>query len=93
MPSLGLAHGHDEGRDRAHAARAPFRRARARRDRLWWAGIAARLPQLLAKMLGVPVYVASDPLTAVVRGTGIVTEDPRPWESVFIDEEPILAEA
>jgi rod shape-determining protein MreB len=51
------------------------------------------LPELLSKMLGVPVNVASDPLTAVVRGTGIVTEDPRPWESVFIDEEPILAEA
>jgi rod shape-determining protein MreB len=51
------------------------------------------LPELLSKMLGVPVHVASDPLTAVVRGAGIVTEDPRPWASVFIDEEPILAEA
>ena len=51
------------------------------------------LPELLSKMLGVPVHVASDPLTPVVRGTGIVTEDPRPWSGIFIDEEPILAEA
>jgi rod shape-determining protein MreB len=48
------------------------------------------LPELLSKMLGVPVHVASDPLTAVVRGTGIVTEDPRPWTSVFIDEEGVI---
>lgn len=48
------------------------------------------LPELLSKMLGVPVHVANDPLTAVVRGTGIVTEDPRPWEDVFMHEEAIL---
>jgi len=51
------------------------------------------LPQLLAKMLGVPVKVASDPLTAVVRGTGIVTEDPEPYTSFFIDEADIVSEA
>lgn len=51
------------------------------------------LPPLLAKMLGVPVHVAPDPLTAVVRGTGIVTEDPEPWQSVFIDEEDVIHEA
>jgi len=51
------------------------------------------LPELLSKMLGVPVHVANDPLTAVVRGTGIVTEDPTPWENVFIDEEDVLREA
>ena len=48
------------------------------------------LPQLLSKMLGVPVHVASDPLTAVVRGTGIVTEDPRPWVDTFMHEAIIL---
>jgi rod shape-determining protein MreB len=48
------------------------------------------LPELLAKMLGVPVHVASDPLTAVVRGTGVVTEDPRPWQDAFMHEEAIL---
>ncbi len=51
------------------------------------------LPQILAKMLGVPVRVAPDPLTAVVRGAGIVTEDPAPYEDFFIDEEDILSEA
>jgi rod shape-determining protein MreB len=51
------------------------------------------LPQLLAKMLGVPVHVAPDPLTAVVRGTGVVTEDPEPWRDVFLHEDAILTEA
>jgi rod shape-determining protein MreB len=48
------------------------------------------LPELLSKMLGVPVFVAADPLTAVVRGTGIVTEDPAPWADTFMHEEAIL---
>lgn len=51
------------------------------------------LPQILAKMLGVPVRVAPDPLTAVVRGAGIVTEDPEPYVEFFIDEEDIFSEA
>jgi rod shape-determining protein MreB len=51
------------------------------------------LPQLLAKMLGVPVRVAPDPLTAVVRGTGIATEDPEPYTDFFIDEETISLQA
>jgi rod shape-determining protein MreB len=51
------------------------------------------LPELLSKMLGVPVHVAPEPLTAVVRGTGIVTEDPGPWDSVFIDEEDVISQA
>ncbi len=51
------------------------------------------LPEVLAKMLGVPVRVAADPLTAVVRGAGVVTEDPEPYVDFFIDEEDILNEA
>jgi rod shape-determining protein MreB len=51
------------------------------------------LPELLSKMLGVPVHVAADPLTAVVRGTGIVTEDPEPWRDAFMHEDAILAHA
>jgi rod shape-determining protein MreB and related proteins len=51
------------------------------------------LPQVLSKMLGVPVRVAPDPLTAVVRGAGIVTENPEPYADFFIDEEDILSEA
>lgn len=51
------------------------------------------LPQVLAKMLGVPVRVAPDPLSAVVRGAGVVTEDPAPYVDFFVDEEDILNEA
>ena len=51
------------------------------------------LPHILAKMLGVPVSVAPDPLTAVVRGAGIVTENPGPYVDFFVDEEDILSEA
>lgn len=51
------------------------------------------LPQLLSKMLGVPVRVAPDPLTAVVRGTGIATEDPAAYAAFFLDEESILESA
>ena len=51
------------------------------------------LPLVLAKMLGVPVRVSPDPLSAVVRGAGIVTEDPEPYVDFFIDEEDILSES
>jgi rod shape-determining protein MreB len=51
------------------------------------------LPELLAKMLGVPVHVAADPLTAVVRGTGIVVEEPKKWSDTFMHEEAILTQA
>ncbi len=50
------------------------------------------LPPLLAKMLGVPVTVAPDPLTAVVRGTGMVTESPELYQDFFINEEDLLSE-
>ncbi|MEO6536157.1 MAG: rod shape-determining protein [Candidatus Paceibacterota bacterium] len=48
------------------------------------------LPELLSQMLGVPVHVADEPLTAVVRGTGIITEDPRAWGDIFMHEQAIL---
>jgi rod shape-determining protein MreB len=51
------------------------------------------LPEMLSKMLGVPVFVATDPLTAVVRGTGIITEDPRTWSGIFLHEDAILPQA
>ena len=51
------------------------------------------LPEILAKMLGVPVRVIPDPLTAVVRGAGIVAENPELYADFFIDEEDILSEA
>lgn len=49
------------------------------------------LPEMLSKMLGVPVQVASDPLTTVVRGTGIITENPRAFSDLFLHEEAILS--
>lgn len=51
------------------------------------------LPEYLSKMLGVPVYVTVDPLTAVVRGTGIILEDPRMWSGIFIDEDAVLSQS
>ncbi len=51
------------------------------------------LPEVLAKMLGVPIQIAPDPLTTVVRGAGIITENPAPYVDFFIDEEDILSEA
>lgn len=51
------------------------------------------LPELLSKMLGVPVHVTPDPLTAVVRGTGIIVENPSAWQDVFMHEQAILPQA
>ena len=51
------------------------------------------LPQMLAKMLGVPVRVSPDPLSTVVRGAGIVTENPEPYQDFFVNEEDLLSEA
>ncbi|MES2225966.1 MAG: rod shape-determining protein [Patescibacteria group bacterium] len=51
------------------------------------------LPELLSQMLGVPVHVADEPLTAVVRGTGIITEDPGAWGDIFMHEQAILPKA
>lgn len=51
------------------------------------------LPELLSKMLGVPVHVAPEPLTAVVRGTGIITENPRLWGDIFLHEDAILPQS
>ncbi|MBU6323374.1 MAG: rod shape-determining protein [Patescibacteria group bacterium] len=50
------------------------------------------LPRLLEKMLGVPVHIVQDPLTAVVRGTGIITEDPKRFRDFFIDEDAVISE-
>lgn len=51
------------------------------------------LPEVLSKMLGVPTHVDADPLTTVVRGAGIITENPAPYADFFIDEEDIFTEA
>lgn len=45
------------------------------------------LPELLRIELKLPIYVAEDPLSAVVRGTGIILENYDEYKSVLIDRE------
>jgi len=45
------------------------------------------LPELLASELKVPIHVVDDPLTTVVRGTGIVLEDIAKYRSVLVDDD------
>jgi len=49
------------------------------------------LPEILADMLKIPVHVADDPLTAVVRGTGIVLENLEKYREVLILHEDELS--
>ncbi len=43
------------------------------------------LDELLAQELRIPVTIADDPLTAVVRGAGVVLEDIRRYQETLID--------
>lgn len=45
------------------------------------------LPELLSAETKIPVYIADDPLTAVVRGTGIVLEDIDKLHDVLVQHE------
>ncbi len=45
------------------------------------------LPELLASELKVPIHVVDDPLSTVVRGTGIVLEDVNKYRSVLVDDD------
>lgn len=45
------------------------------------------LPEALVTVLGIPVYVTDDPLTAVVRGTGIVLENLDRFKEILIENE------
>jgi len=44
------------------------------------------LANLLSEHLGIPVYVSDDPLTAVVRGTGMILEDIALYEESLITQ-------
>jgi rod shape-determining protein MreB len=46
--------------------------------------LLAGLDNLMHKMTGLPVYLADDPLVSVVRGCGIVIEDPARWETICV---------
>jgi rod shape-determining protein MreB len=45
------------------------------------------LPELLSSELKVPIHVVDDPLTTVVRGTGMVLEDLEKYRSVLVDDD------
>lgn len=45
------------------------------------------MPELLTEILKIPVHVAEDPLTSVVRGTGIVLEDLERYHDVLIESD------
>jgi rod shape-determining protein MreB len=49
------------------------------------------LPELIEEALGVPVKVANDPLTAVVRGCGIMLDDISAYEEAFLTAENELS--
>ncbi len=86
-------HGVDEGRHRAYAARAPFRRARARRDGLRRRRAPARPPGAAfedARRAGACRGGAADGRRA---RHGVITENPRAWEEVFMHEQAILPQA
>lgn len=42
------------------------------------------LPQLLQQELKLPVFIAEDPLSAVVRGTGVIMESYEEYESIIL---------
>lgn len=48
------------------------------------------LPDLLSAQLKVPIHVSHDPLTAVVRGTGVVLENFDSYKDILIDHQDEL---
>ena len=49
------------------------------------------LSVMLKNVLGVPVHVVQEPLTAVVRGTGIITENIKDYKDIVLAHEEDLA--
>ncbi|MFH1472893.1 MAG: rod shape-determining protein [bacterium] len=48
------------------------------------------LPELIEREVNIPVHVASDPLTAVARGTGIILENLDYYRDILIENEDEL---
>jgi rod shape-determining protein MreB and related proteins len=48
------------------------------------------LDTLLSESIGIPVYVAEDPLTAVARGTGVILENLEKYQDILIDAEYVV---
>jgi len=49
--------------------------------------LIAGMPELLEMVLGIPVYMSDDPLTSVVRGTGIILEHFDEFEEILVDKD------
>jgi rod shape-determining protein MreB len=47
------------------------------------------VPELLTTMLELPVNVANDPLTSVVRGTGTIVEKIEEYSDILLDEDAL----
>ena len=45
------------------------------------------LPELLEDELKIPIHMVEDPLTTVVRGTGVVLEDVEAFRSILLDDD------
>jgi rod shape-determining protein MreB len=45
------------------------------------------LPELLLEELKVPIHLVDDPLTTVVRGTGVVLEDVEAFRAILLDDD------
>jgi len=46
--------------------------------------------EALSEYINIPVYIAEDPLTAVARGTGIILENVKDYQSVLIEDDNAL---
>lgn len=51
-----------------------------------------KLPEVLVDILKIPVHVAEDPLSAVVRGTGVILENLSDYQSVLLKNEDDIPE-
>jgi rod shape-determining protein MreB len=47
------------------------------------------LPTLLGSALDLPVNIANDPLTSVVRGTGMIVEHLPQFSDILLDEDAL----
>jgi rod shape-determining protein MreB len=75
-----------ENRAGAHPARTGCRHRRARHDADRRRRLLRDLDRLLAEETGLPVLVAEDPLTCVVRGCGMALERMERLGSIFTSE-------
>ncbi len=49
------------------------------------------LPELMAEELKVPIHLVDDPLTTVVRGTGVILEDIEAYRGMLLDDDGAIA--